>query len=79
MDIFTRLQSLVLAQGIVSRKEILPTTDLVLDLHYHALDIAEYIWMVENEFKISIPEEQYPLLTRLEGFIQYISSNTIKD
>jgi hypothetical protein len=72
MDAFTRLQSLVLAQGIVTRQALLPTTDLVQDLHYHPSDVAELIRMVESVGNVTIPEAEYNRLTRLEQFIPYL-------
>ncbi len=72
MDAFTRLQSLVLAQGIVTRQALGPATDLVQDLHYHPSDVAELIRMVESVGNVTIPETEYDHLTRLEQFIPYL-------
>ncbi len=64
MDIFSRLHFILLSQGIITRKEILPHTNIVEDLGYHSCDVAEFFRMVEADFKITLPEEAYHELRR---------------
>ena len=74
MDIFSRLQFILLSQGIISRKEILPQTNIIEDLGYHPCDVAEFFRMVEAEFKIILPEEAYYELIRLDQLTEFLSS-----
>ena len=65
---------MLLSQGIIRGKEILPQTDIIRDLHYHPCDVAEFFTMVESEFKITLPEEAYHELIRLDHLTQFLSS-----
>ncbi|PSR52181.1 hypothetical protein AHMF7605_00925 [Adhaeribacter arboris] len=75
MTLFNQVKDLILAQGIVSRVAILPETDLVLDLNYKPVDIAELIRMMQREFKTNLIPEEFTSLTRLDQIIHYIQKS----
>jgi acyl carrier protein len=74
MDIFSRLHFILLSQGIITRKEILPQTNIIEDLGYQPCDVAEFFRLVEADFEITLPEEAYHEMIRLDELTQFLSS-----
>ena len=56
--IITRLKELLAEQFEVDESTITLSTDIMADLGADSLDIVEFIMMIEEEFDISVADEQ---------------------
>lgn len=75
MTTFNQVKELILAQGIVSRVNILPETDIVLDLNYKPTDVAELFHMIHRLFNVQFNLEEITHYTRLDQITHYIRVN----
>lgn len=65
----------IIAEGIkVDRGSIKLESDFVKDLNADSLDVAELIMAVEEEFKISIPDDKLENIKTVGDMVSYIQS-----
>lgn len=67
-----KLNEMFVAQFRVGRNEIRPDARLLEDLKGDDLDLVEMILRVEEEFDITIPDDDARKLTRVRDFYDYV-------
>lgn len=72
--IFETIQNVLSELLHVPADSITEDTNIVEDLGADSLDIAELLSTVEDEFGITIPDEDAPELTTIGKFIDYIEA-----
>jgi acyl carrier protein len=55
--------------------EITPATNIMEDLGADSLDIVELLMAVEENFGVSVPDEDVPGLKTVQDIASYIESN----
>lgn len=69
-----KIQSVLAQQFDVSADSITEETNIVDDLGADSLDVVELIMSVEDEFGLSIPDEDAAELTTVGKLIEYIEA-----
>ena len=64
----------ILADQLVAADSISADTNIVDDLGADSLDVVELIMSVEDEFGISIPDEDATELTTVAKIVEYIEA-----
>lgn len=57
----------------VDASKITPETNFVDDLHLDSLDIVELMMKMEDEFGVTIPEEDSEGLKRVKDVVDYLA------
>ena len=70
--ILEKIQEILAEQFEVSAESVSEDTNLVDDLGADSLDVVELIMSVEDEFGISVPDEDAAGLTTVGKIIDYI-------
>ena len=73
--IFEKIQSILAEQFDVSVDSINEATNLVDDLGADSLDVVELVMSVEDEFGLSISDEDAAELTTVGKIVDYIEAN----
>ena len=73
---FEKLKSIITAQLGCDADLIDENSALFEDLGADSLDVVEILMAVEENFGISIPDEQMPELRTVAEIISYIEANT---
>ena len=73
--IFEKIQSILAEQFDVSAGSISEATNLVDDLGADSLDVVELVMSVEDEFGLSISDEDAAELTTVGKIVDYIEAN----
>ena len=55
----------------VNETDLTPETDLIKDLGADSLDVVELVSILEQEFKVSIPDEKIERMKKVSHFIEY--------
>ncbi len=69
-----KIQSVLSQQFEVAADSITEETNIIDDLGADSLDVVELIMSVEDEFGLSIPDEDAAELTTVGKLIEYIES-----
>jgi len=70
----SKVIELAAEQAGVDASSVTPATHFVNDLHFDSLDVVEFSMSVEDEFGVSIPDEQIEKLQTVEDAIQLLES-----
>lgn len=73
-SMFERVREILVDNLGCSEDEINMESDLVEDLEADSLDIVELSMALEDEFGITIPDEDFEKLQKVEGIIKYIEN-----
>jgi acyl carrier protein len=73
-EVESKVKQVVAKKLSVSEDKILPTSAFVGDLGADSLDIVELVMELEEEFGISIPDEDNDKLSTVQGAIDYIKA-----
>lgn len=73
-DVEDRVKNVIVEQLAVDLVEVVGTARLVEDLGADDLDLIELRFALEEEFEISIPDEDWERLTYVQIIIDYILS-----
>ena len=73
--IFEKIQSILAEQFDVAVGSISEATNLVDDLGADSLDVVELVMSVEDEFGLSISDEDAAELTTVGKIVDYIEAN----
>ena len=74
-ELLEKVTEIVIDQlGYVDKKQITPTTSIVDDLAADSLDCIELVMALEEEFGISIPEEDAEKLKTINDVVDYLVS-----
>ncbi len=73
--ILEKIRDILSQQFEVSPEDITEDTNIVDDLGADSLDVVELIMSVEDEFGISVPDEDAVELTTAGKIVEYIERN----
>lgn len=73
--ILEKIRDILSQQFEVSPEDITEDTNIVDDLGADSLDVVELIMSVEDEFGISVPDEDAVELTTAGKIVEYIENN----
>ena len=74
-SIFSRVEMIILEQLDVDPSSVVESASFVNDLGADSLDIVELIMALEQEFNISIPDEQADRISTVGDAVRYIEAN----
>jgi acyl carrier protein len=72
-EIQSKVINLAAEQAGVDKSEITPATHFVNDLHFDSLDVVEFAMEVEDEFEVSIPDDDVEKLQTVGDVIDYLA------
>lgn len=75
MNIFEALTQILAKQLRVDVEKIERSADVMEDLGADSLDIVEILMIVEEQFGITVPEEEFPNLRTVGELCDYIEAN----
>ncbi|MBW1722385.1 MAG: acyl carrier protein [Deltaproteobacteria bacterium] len=73
-DIAQKIKEIICEQLDVSEEDVVPTASFVDDLGADSLDQVELIMAMEEEFEISISDEDAEKIATVEDAINYIKN-----
>lgn len=71
-----KLKEIIAQQLRIDASEITDTTDVVEDLGADSLDVVEILMVIEEEFGVTIPDDEVSNLKVFSALCAYIESNT---
>ena len=74
-DIIERVKKIIIEQLDVAAEDVVPTASFVDDLGADSLDQVELIMAMEEEFNVSISDEDAEKIATVQDAIDYISSH----
>ena len=74
-DIEKKVIDIVSEQLQVDKAELSPEKSFLQDLKADSLDLVELVMEFEDEFKISIPDEDYEKIKTIKDAVEYIKSH----
>ncbi|MBR1676082.1 MAG: acyl carrier protein [Clostridia bacterium] len=74
MDTFEKVASLLSEQLGVDKAEITPDSDVVKDLGADSLDIVQMLMELEDQFGITVPEEEATEIKTVADIVKIIDS-----
>jgi len=72
VDVAEKVKKIIVEQLGVDGSEVTPDATFVEDLGADSLDTVELIMVLEEEFKIEIPDEDAEKIVQVKDAIQYI-------
>ncbi len=72
MTTFDRLQTIIAETLGVDLADIKPASSFVEDLGADSLDLVEMVIAIEDEFKISIPDDDVEQLKTVQNAVDYL-------
>lgn len=75
-SIFTSVQNILVDQLGVDADSVTMTSNFIDDLNADSLDIVELVMAMEQEFNISIPDEEAERIKSVGDAVEYIKANT---
>jgi len=76
--VFERVQELLAEQMNIDKKKITKQSHLINDLKADSLDIVEMLIALEDEFKISVPDEDAKNLLVIGDLVAYVEKKIAK-
>jgi len=76
MSVEEKIKKIICEQLEVDEKDVLPEASFVDDLGADSLDQVELIMAMEEEFGISISDEEAEKIATVQNAIEYIEKNT---
>jgi acyl carrier protein len=73
-DIFERLANIISTKTKVKKEEITLDSDFELDLNLDSLDIVEIVMAIEDEFNITISDDDVLKLKTVKDAVEYIQN-----
>jgi acyl carrier protein len=71
-DLFERLADIISSKTKVKKEEITLDSDFELDLKLDSLDIVEIVMAIEEEFNITISDDDVQKLKTVKDAVEYI-------
>lgn len=75
MDTFEKVKEIIIDTLSFDGDEIRPESDFFKDLKADSLDVVELMMALEENFGISIPDEELPNLHTVENVVKYIEDH----
>ena len=72
---FDKVRDIIADQLSLDREKIVETTVMAEELGADSLDLVEILMSLEDEFGISIPDEEIPNLKTIKDLVDYIDAN----
>ena len=72
--VFEKIRKILADQLEIDESEITMASNLVEELNADSLDIVELIMDLEQEFEISIPDEDLPKVVAVKDIVGYIEA-----
>ncbi|RLB21826.1 MAG: acyl carrier protein [Deltaproteobacteria bacterium] len=76
MSVEERITKIICEQLEVDEKDVIPEASFVDDLGADSLDQVELIMAMEEDFGVSISDEEAEKITTVRDAIEYIKKNT---
>ncbi|MBR2317219.1 MAG: acyl carrier protein [Spirochaetales bacterium] len=74
-EIFEKVKKLIAERLAVNESKIVPEASFIEDLGVDSLDTVELLTQLEQEFNITIPDEDAEKITTVGSVIDYIQAN----
>ena len=74
-EVQQKLIEMAAEQAGVAASEITPATHFVNDLNFDSLDQVEFAMEVEDEFSLSVPDEDVEKLQTIEAVRDYVCTH----
>ncbi len=74
MAVFDKVKQIIINELKVDADKITPDTNLKDDLGADSLDAVEIVMALEDEFNISIPDEEIQNISTVKKLVEYIES-----
>lgn len=74
-EIFEQIRGIIADQLGLEETQITLDSDFIDDLNADSLDIVDLIVTLENEYDLSIPDEEAQRLRTVEDAVDFISDN----
>lgn len=74
MAVFDKVKQIIINELKVDADKITPDTNLKNDLGADSLDAVEIVMALEDEFNISIPDEEIQNISTVKKLVEYIES-----
>ena len=74
--VFEKIQELLSEQLNIDKATITRETNIIDDLKADSLDVVEMLITLEDEFGISVPDEDAKSLTTIGDLVMYVESKT---
>ena len=71
-EAFDRLGRLIADHFVVEPETLSPETNLVVDLEADSLDMTEVVMLIENEYRVTIPDEDAEKIVTLGDAMAYL-------
>ena len=75
-EVAKKVIELAAEQGGVDPSTVALATHFVNDLHYDSLDAIEFTMSLEDEFEVSVPDEEAEKLDTVQKVVDYVLSHT---
>jgi acyl carrier protein len=72
-EIQSKVIDLAAEQAGVDKSEITPATHFVNDLHFDSLDVVEFAMEIEDEFEVSISDDEVQKLQTIGDVIDHLA------
>lgn len=76
MDVESQVLAILQRMLDVDEADIVPTARLRDDLGVSSIDFVEFMTALENDFDVSIPDEDVPALQTVQSAVDYIEART---
>lgn len=74
-EIFQKVKDVIVDQLNVDEDEVTPEASFIDDLGADSLDIVELVMALEEQFGISIPDEEAENIKTVGDAVEYIAAN----
>jgi acyl carrier protein len=75
-EIFHSVATIAAEQGDVELSRVTPETHLVNDLNFDSLQAVEFVMAVEDQFKVTVPDEQARELLTVGQVVDHLAQRT---
>ena len=72
---FEKVREIIAEQLSMDKEKIVETTIMAEELGADSLDFVEILMSLEDEFSVSIPDEEIPNLKTIKDLVDYIDNN----
>ena len=72
---FEKVREIIANQLSLDKEKLLETTNMAEELGADSLDLVEILMSLEDEFGISIPDEEIPNIKTIKDLVEYIDNN----
>jgi len=72
---FEKVREIIANQLSISKDKIVETTNMAEELGADSLDLVEVLMSLEDEFGVSIPDEEIPNIKTIKDLVEFIDNN----